>query len=233
MDDDQDAVADTGHSFVDAVIYHLLDEMMQATNVGAADVHAGALADRLQAFQNLNGAGIVAVVAGRYAAPLSHCRHSRCPASSYVRPGIMLPAAFMCVALLVWWTREGSCVRWKLGEEMRAWWQHTRSAPGQPDAVSNSCSLSPTAAPTLPENPRFHPLIIPHCALSCPSVGQSAPQFKRRGASVLACNRMRGTLHHSTGERVKRKRRRVGCSHPPRTGITVRCGAGPAAPPLS
>src|SRR5262249_54297357 len=40
------------HRLVDRVVDDLPEEMMQARRVDAADVHAGPLADRLEAFQN-------------------------------------------------------------------------------------------------------------------------------------------------------------------------------------
>src|SRR5512146_1280037 len=53
-DCDQDAVADASHRLVDAVVDHLGHQMMQPADVGAADIHAGALPHRLETFQNLD-----------------------------------------------------------------------------------------------------------------------------------------------------------------------------------
>ena len=46
-----DAVAISRQMFVHGVVEHLGDAMMQRPLVGAADVHAGLLADRFKAFQ--------------------------------------------------------------------------------------------------------------------------------------------------------------------------------------
>jgi hypothetical protein len=48
----------TGQRLVDAVVHDLVDHVVQARAViGVADVHAGALAHRLQALENLDGIG--------------------------------------------------------------------------------------------------------------------------------------------------------------------------------
>jgi hypothetical protein len=45
---------------VDGVVDHLIDHVMQARAVvGVADIHAGALAHRIQAFENLDGIGAI------------------------------------------------------------------------------------------------------------------------------------------------------------------------------
>ena len=54
-----DAVAGAGHRLVYAVVHYLVDQVMQAAVVGAAYVHAGTAAYRLQAFQDLDIAGSV------------------------------------------------------------------------------------------------------------------------------------------------------------------------------
>ena len=51
------ARGETRHKLVHAVVHDFVDEVMQAALVGAADVHAGALADGLHALKHLNIAG--------------------------------------------------------------------------------------------------------------------------------------------------------------------------------
>ncbi len=51
---DDDAVAAAGHGLVDGVVGDLIDQVVQAALVGAADVHAGAAPDRLQPAQHLD-----------------------------------------------------------------------------------------------------------------------------------------------------------------------------------
>jgi hypothetical protein len=61
VDGDQDVVAMAGQRFVDRVVDHLEHQMVQTGAVRrVADIHAGALAHRLQAFQDLDGAFAVA-----------------------------------------------------------------------------------------------------------------------------------------------------------------------------
>ncbi len=56
---DVDAVAEAGHRLVDGVIDDLVDEVMQPALIGRSDVHAGAAADGLEAFEDLNiGSGV-------------------------------------------------------------------------------------------------------------------------------------------------------------------------------
>ncbi len=72
---DQDAVAGkhlqpdrvgvAGDGLVHRVVEHLGHEMMHGPFIGAADVHAGALADRLEPLQHLDIAGGVGIVLGR------------------------------------------------------------------------------------------------------------------------------------------------------------------------
>ncbi len=50
-----------GHGLVHRVVEDLGDEVMERAFVGAADIHAGALADRLQPFEHLDGGGVVVV----------------------------------------------------------------------------------------------------------------------------------------------------------------------------
>ena len=62
MDDDFDGGAVPGEGLIDRVIDNFLHHMVQSrTVVRIADVHAGALANRLQALQYLNRASVVLV----------------------------------------------------------------------------------------------------------------------------------------------------------------------------
>ncbi len=64
VDDDVDLFGVAGQSLVDGVVDHFVDQMVQAHLAGRADVHGGAKAHRLQAFENLDVfAGVAAVVA--------------------------------------------------------------------------------------------------------------------------------------------------------------------------
>jgi hypothetical protein len=55
-----DLVALTGQGLVDGVVDHLVDHVVQAGPViGVADIHARALAHRLEAAQNLDGIRVV------------------------------------------------------------------------------------------------------------------------------------------------------------------------------
>ena len=49
-----------GHRLVDAVVDDLPDELVEAARIGRADVHARALADRLEALEDLDVGGGVA-----------------------------------------------------------------------------------------------------------------------------------------------------------------------------
>ena len=59
VDGDVNAGGDVRHRLVDAVVDHLPDELVEATRIGRADVHAGPLADRLQALEDLDAGGRV------------------------------------------------------------------------------------------------------------------------------------------------------------------------------
>jgi hypothetical protein len=51
-----------GQGFVDGVVHHLIDHVMQARAViGIADIHARALAHRIKALEDLDGGGIIIV----------------------------------------------------------------------------------------------------------------------------------------------------------------------------
>src|SRR5690606_3513331 len=54
---DVDAGGVAGHRLVDRVVHHLPHAVVQAGGAGAADVHAGPLADRLQALEDLHAVG--------------------------------------------------------------------------------------------------------------------------------------------------------------------------------
>src|SRR5215813_6357821 len=73
VQDDLDAVAVAGERLVDRVVDRLVDEVMQAVGARVADVHRGALADRLEAFEDLDVArGVVAAAhAGQRLPPLT------------------------------------------------------------------------------------------------------------------------------------------------------------------
>ncbi len=56
---DLDPVAVPGQRLVDRVVDHLVDQVVQAALAGRADVHARALADRLEPLEHLDVAGVV------------------------------------------------------------------------------------------------------------------------------------------------------------------------------
>ena len=58
-DRDLDAVAVAGQCLVDRVVHDLLHQVVQAALAGGADVHARALADRLETLEDLDRAGVV------------------------------------------------------------------------------------------------------------------------------------------------------------------------------
>jgi len=60
-----DPLAVAGQRLVDGVVHDLVDQVVQAALTGGADVHAGALAHRLQALQDLDLAGVVAALRHR------------------------------------------------------------------------------------------------------------------------------------------------------------------------
>jgi len=57
--DDLDVRAIAGESFVDAVVDDLVDQVVQAADARVADVHGGALADRVNAAEDRYGLGVV------------------------------------------------------------------------------------------------------------------------------------------------------------------------------
>ena len=54
VDDDVDLMAEPGERFVDAVVHHLEDQMVESPAAGASHVHAGTLSNALETFQDLN-----------------------------------------------------------------------------------------------------------------------------------------------------------------------------------
>ena len=56
---DADAVGEAGHRLVDGVVDDLPDEVVQAGEPGGADVHARALAHRIEALEHLDVLGAV------------------------------------------------------------------------------------------------------------------------------------------------------------------------------
>ena len=59
QDRDLDPVAEAGQRLVDGVVHDLPHQVVQAALAGGADVHAGPLADRLEALEDLDRAGVV------------------------------------------------------------------------------------------------------------------------------------------------------------------------------
>ena len=77
---DVDGVAVAGQGLVDRVVHDLVDQVVQAALAGGADVHARALADRLEALEDLDRAGVVGVrpvVPTRYRSPQGPARSGR------------------------------------------------------------------------------------------------------------------------------------------------------------
>ena len=59
VDHHQDRVAMAGQGLIHSVVHHLVDEMVQASGAGGADVHPRPLAHRFQAFEHLDLFGAV------------------------------------------------------------------------------------------------------------------------------------------------------------------------------
>ncbi len=68
VDRDVDTAAEAGKRLVDRVVDHLVDEVVQPPDPGGSDVHAGALADGFEAFQD---GDVLGVVTGRAALPVA------------------------------------------------------------------------------------------------------------------------------------------------------------------
>ena len=62
VDGDGDLIAEAGQGLVDSVVDDLVYQVVQARLAGRADVHAGPLADGLQALQDLDLTAAVSVV---------------------------------------------------------------------------------------------------------------------------------------------------------------------------
>ena len=60
VDRDRDGVVAAGERLVDGVVDDLVDQVVQAAHTGRADVHAGTLADRLEALEDGDVLGVVA-----------------------------------------------------------------------------------------------------------------------------------------------------------------------------
>jgi hypothetical protein len=59
LDRDPDGLGLSGHRLVDRVVDDLPDQVMETARVGRADVHARALADSLEALEDLDAGGVV------------------------------------------------------------------------------------------------------------------------------------------------------------------------------
>ena len=78
QDANLDARGVAGHRLVDGVVDDLPDEVVQAAAVGRADVHARPPADRLEALEDLDALGGVALgLGGRGPSPGGRCRPRR------------------------------------------------------------------------------------------------------------------------------------------------------------
>ncbi len=91
---DLDAGGMAGDRLVHCIVEDFGHEMMEPALVGAADIHAGAAANRLQPFQNLDVLGGIAVVGfrGRRIEEIRHganIRRAGVPASR-IRYGVLL-----------------------------------------------------------------------------------------------------------------------------------------------
>ncbi len=63
---DFNPVSVSGHGLVHRVVENFADKMVQGALVRAADIHAGAAADRFKTLKNLNVGGIVGVCFSRF-----------------------------------------------------------------------------------------------------------------------------------------------------------------------
>ena len=59
LDRDLDVVTEAGERLVDGVVHDLIHQMVQTGRRGRADIHARALAHRLQALEDLNLTGVI------------------------------------------------------------------------------------------------------------------------------------------------------------------------------
>jgi hypothetical protein len=55
-----DVVAEALESLIDAIVDHLVDEMMEPTGAGGTDVHTGPAANRFEALKNCDVFGVIA-----------------------------------------------------------------------------------------------------------------------------------------------------------------------------
>ena len=62
MQGHRDAVTEAGHGFVDGVVHHFVDKVVQAARVRGAYVHGRPLADGGESFQDSDGGGCVFVL---------------------------------------------------------------------------------------------------------------------------------------------------------------------------
>jgi hypothetical protein len=72
MYDDFHLVAEASHGFVDGVVHHFVDEMMQTAGIGTAYIHGRALADSGEAFEHGDRAGIILFRSGGPEILLAH-----------------------------------------------------------------------------------------------------------------------------------------------------------------
>ena len=75
--DDVDRVAVAGQRLVDRVVHDLPDQVVQAALAGRADVHAGPLADRLEALQDGDRRGAVVLLASALPPSVTFSRQPR------------------------------------------------------------------------------------------------------------------------------------------------------------
>ena len=69
LDRDGDAVGIAGEGLVDRVVDDLVDEVVEAARPGGADVHAGTLADRVEALEDGDVLGVVALFSAHCTSP--------------------------------------------------------------------------------------------------------------------------------------------------------------------
>jgi len=73
VEGDQDQVAMTGEGLVDRIVRYLEHHMVQAAAIiGVTDIHAGPLADRVQALENLDRIRAIFILIGRFGSIFRH-----------------------------------------------------------------------------------------------------------------------------------------------------------------
>ena len=92
VDDDFDLFGVAGESFVDGIVYDLVDEVMQSHLTRGPDVHCGTEANGFKAFQDLDVfAGVAVVIAVHGGRTQNFSRHkipfARCSVMSWVSRG--------------------------------------------------------------------------------------------------------------------------------------------------